>query len=101
MKREFPESRLSLILGRDAFDQLPKWHRWRDIARLAEFIVVNRPGYPGENEEEMPTRVVEIEIPPTDISATDIRRRLRAGEDVTGMLPPEVLSFIHENQLYV
>jgi nicotinate-nucleotide adenylyltransferase len=109
LRREFPRDRLSLILGRDAFDQLPRWRRADDILAMADILVVNRPGYPGDRKparkqpETGPatTRIVELEIPPTDVSATEVRRRLAAGEDVTGMLPDEVLSYIHANQLYV
>jgi nicotinate-nucleotide adenylyltransferase len=107
LRREFPLGQLSLILGRDAFDQLPRWHRAEDILSLARIVVVNRPGY-ADSQEPTPklrpagsARTVELEIPPTDISATEVRRRLAAGEDVTGMLPDEVLSYIHENHLYV
>jgi nicotinate-nucleotide adenylyltransferase len=116
MRRDLPESRLLLILGRDAFDRLPKWCRFEDIRRLADILVVNRPGFDiasripdwldGESIASRldplapPGRILALEIPPTDISATTLRRRLAAKEDVGDVLPARVLSYIKVNRLY-
>ena len=35
---------LCLLLGRDAFNDLPGWHRWRNILELTHLIVLERPG---------------------------------------------------------
>ncbi len=34
------------IIGADAFAEVSTWHRWQDLVRLTEFIVVTRPGHP-------------------------------------------------------
>jgi nicotinate-nucleotide adenylyltransferase len=33
------------IIGADAFAEIASWHRWQDLVRLTEFIVVTRPGH--------------------------------------------------------
>ena len=33
------------IIGADAFAEITTWHRWQDLVRLTEFIVVTRPGH--------------------------------------------------------
>ncbi len=42
--REEPSRPLALIVGADAFLELPTWHRWRELFELAHVIVVARPG---------------------------------------------------------
>ena len=36
---------LVLILGADAFEGLPSWHRWTELLGLTHIAVANRPGY--------------------------------------------------------
>lgn len=115
LRFEYPSRRLALILGRDAFERLPQWHRWREILELADIVVINRPGNeapacPPEWLESPPAprldpearigQVVFLDIVPCAISATELRRRLSAGGDVTGMLAPSVLQYIEANHLY-
>jgi len=45
-----PKRPLVVILGADAFQGLPTWHRWREIVQLAHIAVGNRPGHPLEHE---------------------------------------------------
>ena len=44
LKQDYPKSSLCLILGMDAFNGLPQWHRWREILELCHLIVTSRPG---------------------------------------------------------
>lgn len=111
---------LCLIVGADAFRDLPTWHRWRELFGLAHFIIAGRPG-PGEApwpealREECAGRiarggrdlaaapagsVVSVEIPLLDISASGIRARLASGGNVRYLLPDAVLDYIQTNNLY-
>jgi nicotinate-nucleotide adenylyltransferase len=42
--RRFPRARFALLLGADNLEQLPRWRRWREIARWTPIAVVPRPG---------------------------------------------------------
>jgi nicotinate-nucleotide adenylyltransferase len=44
LRRRFPRVRFALLLGADNLEQLPRWRRWREIARTAPIAVVPRPG---------------------------------------------------------
>ena len=44
LRRRFPRARFVLLLGADNLEQLPRWRRWRDIARTTPIAVVPRPG---------------------------------------------------------
>src|ERR1700728_126809 len=57
------------IIGADAFADIATWHRWRDLVRLTEFIVVTRPGHqspapPGAR----PSRLETVALP---VSSSD------------------------------
>lgn len=43
--RRFPNARFVWVMGADILEQLPKWRRWRDLARHLTFAVLPRPSY--------------------------------------------------------
>ncbi len=45
LRRRFPRVRFVWIMGADILTQLPRWLRWREIARDLPFVVLPRPGY--------------------------------------------------------
>jgi nicotinate-nucleotide adenylyltransferase len=91
------EAPLSFLIGADAFADIETWHRWQDVVRLVEFIVVTRPGAvwrlpPGAKVHELSG----VWLP---VSSSDIRRALAEGEpDVP--VPSAVLEWIREKGLY-
>ena len=92
-----PEITILFLIGSDAFEQIETWHRWQDVLKLAEFIVVERPGH----ESKIPTgaivhRLDGLSLP---ISSSSIRDQLAAGE-ATPELPAEVRSYIDKRGLY-
>ncbi|NKB77419.1 MAG: nicotinate-nucleotide adenylyltransferase [Gammaproteobacteria bacterium] len=117
LKSENPENRYCLILGMDALLGLEQWHRWQSLLDQLHFIVMQRPGWsePSTLPEWWRNRQAEtfrqlqlskagriypIKIDPIDISATDIRNRLKKGKDVSQLIPDGVHRYICENQLY-
>ena len=66
------------IIGADAFAEIASWHRWRDLIRSTEFIVVTRPGHDYTAPEG--ARVHRFDTVALPVSSSDIRRRLGLGE---------------------
>jgi len=85
------------IIGADAFAEIATWHRWQDLLKLTDFIVVTRPGH--SYMAPPPARVHRLDTVALPISSSDIRRRLAAGEIPT-VLPPAVAGYIIQNGLY-
>jgi nicotinate-nucleotide adenylyltransferase len=86
-----PTLRFGLIVGTDILGETDKWYRWDRVKELARIIVVGRQGHPsgaGQNPS----------LPP--ISSTEVRERLRKGEDVSAWVPAKVLRYIAEHGLY-
>lgn len=108
---------LALILGSDAFMTLPGWHRWRDLASLAHFVVLTR----ADLDAQMQDVIRDLSLPVLDggalkdtpagalwfanqpvipLCATDIRQRLGQREQVDNQLTSEVLDYIRSHSLY-
>ena len=88
-----PDLRLRLVIGSDVLPDLPKWHRFEQIAALAPPIVLGRAGYP---HPDAPTAVLP------EVSSTEIREHLRAGRHslVQQLVPRSVLDYVDEQGLY-
>jgi nicotinate-nucleotide adenylyltransferase len=112
---------LWLLLGADAFLDLPSWHAWRRLFGLANIAVATRPGARRLQPDAMPDAlksevsqrqiadpsdagpagaVLLRQMTPLDISATIIRDTLARHGSVRYLLPDGVLDYIHEHQLY-
>lgn len=92
-----PGDELFFIIGADAFAEITSWHRWEDVIREVEFIVVTRPGHhyhtpPG-------TRVRRLDTVALPVSSSEIRQKLAGGE-ASDELPPAVLDYIRLHGLY-
>jgi len=90
-------SELFLILGADAARLFPRWKSADQVARLARLVLVARPGHrPGRG---MPKQDI-VEVPLLEISATDIRRRVRKGLSIRYLVPDAVERYIRRKGLY-
>lgn len=85
------------IIGADAFAEIASWHRWRDLIRSTDFIVVTRPGHDYTAPEG--ARVHRLDTVALPVSSSDIRRRLGQGE-IPPALPDAVAAYIVEKGLY-
>jgi nicotinate-nucleotide adenylyltransferase len=109
--RESKGTQIFFITGADAFAEIATWSRYPAVLELANFVVVSRPGITLDSiRERVPsafrdrpsasTRVILVEAHTPDISSTDIRRRVRAGQSLSGFVPDSVARFIAEHRLY-
>lgn len=89
---------LFVVLGADAATGLPTWHRTERICELATLAVVNR----GGRARTAPAgcRIVDVDMEPVDVSATEVRRLLSTGRSVQGLVPDAVATYAVERGLY-
>jgi nicotinate-nucleotide adenylyltransferase len=103
LSKATPEPHLFLIVGADAAADLSTWDRPDDIRSLATIAVVSRaePAAPGPPGPPGPGWQVEhVRIPALEISSTDLRRRVAAGEPLEGLMPPGAVRCLRERGLY-
>jgi len=93
------------LMGGDALRTFQEWKRPDKLVRLCRLGVALRPPYHKEDllirlSPDIAARVDFVEMPPSDISSTDIRDRLAMRRSLVGMIPDSVLSYIQSHGLY-
>jgi nicotinate-nucleotide adenylyltransferase len=92
----FPDDALCLLVGADAAADLPAWRDVAAVCTLARVVVMTRPGAAhgsaGLGED--------LVVPPVEVSASEVRDRVRKGESVEGLVAPAVAAYIREHGLY-
>jgi nicotinate-nucleotide adenylyltransferase len=105
-----PDVRLYFLLGADSLEALPRWKAALELLDLCTFVVAARPGdsldeidaLAGALPEQHVRALRENAVPGTSnpVSATEVRRRVAAGEPIDGLVPVAVAAYIHNNHLY-
>jgi nicotinate-nucleotide adenylyltransferase len=123
-----PATTLFFIIGLDAFVDLPTWKDADILLTRCRFVVFSRPSESFRALAAIPffhfirqehlaaldaaqqERTVEVlaqgqpltllRLPPCDVSASDIRRRVREGQPLANLLPAPVESYILRERLY-
>lgn len=99
LKERDPQGALFFLVGADQFRELHTWRSPLEIARLAELVALSRPGFPIEEPRlELPYRRLDVTC--VGVSATEIRRRVAAGEPIRYLVPPAVEAIIRARGLY-
>lgn len=112
---------LFLILGMDQFDQLGEWKKFDQILKETNIIFTSRPGFNfPDSVDELPSylkplvadfdfnfielttgrNVQFIRLEDKEISASEIRKFVRSGRNVSQMIPLSVENYIREHQIY-
>jgi len=102
---EFPDSELFLIVGQDQAQALPSWHGWEQVVALATIGVAERAdaptaGTPFQPPDGLQQRFVRLQLPVSDISATDIRQRADSGRSIVPLVGEPVARYIVLHRLY-
>lgn len=103
-----PQLDIRFILGVDALQLIYTWKEVGQLIKLCRFIVVTRPGYQLDRCDpvfatvpaELWDRIELLSIPGLEISSSEIRKRVAAGQSVRYLLPPGVADYIKKNDLY-
>ncbi len=111
------------IIGQDAFVDLPAWREPETLLTLCDFAVMPRPPFTeGSVAAWLPSRlssefeladdgqsarhrsagtwIRRVPIDALDVSATQVRNRLAAGEPVNDLLPDAVADAVRESGIY-
>ncbi len=96
-----PDTQWFLIIGQDQYAGLHTWQGWQELVGLVILAVANRPGdVRPVHPDVVRQRHRAVPLPMLDISASDIRRRVMAHEDISALVPPAVAQYIESNGLY-
>jgi nicotinate-nucleotide adenylyltransferase len=95
LERLAAQGALHLIIGADQYLSFASWRDPERIRELASLVVAPRTGYPVSDPA-----VEVLDMPPVDLSSTELRERLTAGEDVAGRIPGGAWRLIRDQGLY-
>jgi len=100
-------AKIFFLIGWDGLAELPQWKEPARLIQLCKLVAVTRPDFSRPDlkslEPSIPgitQSVVWLDIPPIDISSSDIRDRVAQGLSIHGLVPDDVESYIAENKLY-
>lgn len=98
--QRFPGAKLYYLIGADNVAGLPKWREASELADLAEFVVIPRPG---EAQPALPPPFQGSYLRgfPFGVSASQIRARIQAGQPIEPLVPAAVAEAIRNNRLYL
>ena len=85
------------LIGSDMLYGLGRWNEIDRLLQLCQFIVCERPGSTADINHD---NIERINIESVDISSTEIRRKIKNRENVSGLLPDNVETYIISKNLY-
>lgn len=111
---------LAFIIGQDSLLSINTWYQWEELLQNCHLLVCARPGYatrfaqpemqqwlethqtrdPAQLSVQPHGLIFLADTPLINISATEIRNRLHAGDSCADLLPPAVLRYIRQHSLY-
>ena len=107
VREQHPDDALIFLMGGDSLRDLPAWHRPAELVRRCDELgVLRRP----DDQVDLPAleailpglteKVRFVDAPPQAAAAREIRLRLQAGQPVDDLVPPPVIQYIQEHNLY-
>jgi len=99
---------LFFILGWGSLAELPHWKEPSRLITMCHLVAVPRPGYPRPDLKALEAliprlsqRVILMDSPEMDISASEIRERVGQGLSISHLVPGPVGSYIKRHKLYM
>jgi nicotinate-nucleotide adenylyltransferase len=98
LRARHPAAELFFVAGADILRELHLWKSAGEVARLARLVVVTRGGDAAAAGAVLPLEAVRVTR--IDLSSTEVRRRVAAGESIRYLVPEAVIALIERWGLY-
>jgi len=93
LRRRNPTAEFFYLIGDDNLSRLPTWHRFAELSRMVQFVVLDRSGM----KTKHPYPAIRRHL---DISSTNIRNRIATGLSIRYLVPPAIEKIVCDRQLY-
>lgn len=103
LRGDHPDAELFLIVGADQLAVFDTWRDPHEIVEHARLAVMDRGGESAAAAARTLSAGADAVVVPVrriDVSSTDVRERVRAGLDVTDLVPAGVRRIIERERLY-
>ena len=107
LKNIHPDWEIYFIIGEDSLSDLPDWYEPQTVTKNSILLVYPRDnnsdfdGLISERKKQFNADIRPLNAKILDISSTDIRKRIKDGKSVSGLVSEAVLEFIKEKGLYI
>lgn len=96
--------KVSFIIGTDAFKKIESWYETDKLKKLVKFIVfIREDNFNISEYDYLKDKGYDFEFQTLsyqDISSTELREKIKQGEDIKDFVPVKVEEYIKENGLY-
>ena len=98
LKEKYPQHHFSIIMGSDSFTNLPNWKNYQYIISNHKIYIFNRPSF--KVDDTLGANVEFIDAPLLEISSTQIRKMIKAGQSIRYLVPDKTAKEIEESRYY-
>jgi nicotinate-nucleotide adenylyltransferase len=98
LAEKYPQYEFYVIMGADSFQNLPKWKNFETLVKNYQFIVYRRDGFDITNEYG--ARVIILDAPLLQLSATLIRNNRKEGITIRYLVPEKVREEIEKSNYF-
>jgi len=96
-----PNTEFYWIVGADSILEMNIWKDIDELLTLCNFIAISRPGYDlNKADPRYLNKVTFFKVTAIDISASEIRKRVKNEQSIRYFVPPKVEDYIYKNGLY-
>lgn len=100
LRKKFPQHQFDLIIGEDNLSTFHRWKDYQEILKHHRLLVYPRPKSTPHKLEDL-SKVVLLKAPLIEISATEIRRRIKNGHSIKYLVPDEVATLISLKKFFL
>jgi len=101
LKSKYKTAGLFLLLGLDQAVLLSTWKEPEKLFELATVCVLSRPGFSRDQIEVRWRKIIRfLPVSQIDISATEVRNRVRRSQSIRYLVPEPVARYIKNKKLY-
>lgn len=98
LSEKYPEYEFSVIMGSDGFQNIEKWKNYEQIINNYTIYIYMRPGF--EVTNKYGDNIIQVKAPLLEISATEIRKNIKAGKSIRYLVTDVVMKEIQEKGYY-
>jgi nicotinate-nucleotide adenylyltransferase len=105
-KEVYPNDELYFLIGSDMLLTFDEWRDYQEILSKVNLAVVSRENGDRENllhkadELSKYGNIVVVDVPPMEVSSTEVRKNVRFDKDYCCNLSEKVVQYIKSNSLY-
>lgn len=102
LKEIYRDDTFYFLVGSDMLLSFKRWYRWEDILTMCTLCAADRNNEETcrDADEDFFKKVIFCDFPKTVVSSSEIREKIKRGEDISPLVPQKVELYIKEKGLY-